>query len=648
MVILSTTDLSLRFGTTSILENISFSINEGDRLGIIGVNGAGKTSLFRLITGEYTPDTGAIYISKGKEIGLLAQNADLNDDISGESAIEHMYLAFSKLLNMEARLEEITNELASRTDTDSDAYIRLTEECSELNHKFNVDGGHYFRGKCKSLLEKMGFDEAMQQMPVSKLSGGERTRLALARLLAAEPDILMLDEPTNHLDVETIQWLETFLATYKNTVMVISHDRYFLDRVTNKTLHIERHAAKLYNGNYTKAQKQREEDREAEMKKYTLQQKEIARVEAMIEQQRRWGQEHNFVTIRAKENYIKHMDKVEKPADALKSIRLSFQSAPAGGNDVIMAEELAKSFGDKKIFEKITFLIKKGERVFFAGPNGCGKSTLMKVLVGKLEPDAGYVELGSNIHVAYYDQENQNLDEKATVLDELWNAYPHLTEYNIRSTLALFLFGYEDTQKLVCDLSGGERARLTLAKLILSKVNLLVLDEPTNHLDIESREALENALAAFEGTIVCVSHDRYFIEKLATKIIEILPPDFPAATFTFTPTAADENAYEAYRVKRELIFSPQAAMQAEEAPAPISNSKEDYLQKKKEAADKRKNERQMAAWRKEMEELEAELVVVTDELYGNAASDYVRAAELDERKTIIEDRLLQLYELTEE
>ncbi len=648
MVILSTTDLSLHFGTTTILENISFSINEGDRLGIIGVNGAGKTSLFRLITGEYMADTGAVYVSKGKEIGLLAQNADLNDDISGESAIEHMYLAFPKLLAMESRLEEIANELANRTDTDSPSYIRLTEEFSELTHKFNADGGHYFRGKCKSLLEKMGFDEHMQQMHISKLSGGERTRLALARLLAAEPDILMLDEPTNHLDVETIQWLETFLATYKNTVMVISHDRYFLDRVTTKTLHIERHAAKLYNGNYTKAQKQREEDREAELKKYNQQQKEIARVEAMIEQQRRWGQEHNFVTIRAKENYIKHMDKVEKPAEALKSIRLSFQSAPAGGNDVIMAEDLAKSFGEKKIFEKISFLIKRGERVFFAGPNGCGKSTLMKVLVGKLQPDSGYVELGANIHAAYYDQENQNLDEKSTVLVELWNAYPHLTEYNIRSTLALFLFGYEETQKLVSDLSGGERARLTLAKLILSKVNLLILDEPTNHLDIESREALENALSAFEGTIVCVSHDRYFIEKLATKIIEILPPDFPAATFTFTPTAADENAYEAYRVKRELIFSPEAALVADEAPVPVSNSKEDYLQKKKEAADKRKNERQMAAWRKEMEELEAELVAVTDELYGAAASDYMRAAELDERKTTIEDRLLQLYELTEE
>ena len=648
MVILSTTDLSLRFGTTSVLENISFSINEGDRLGIIGVNGAGKTSLFRLITGEYTADTGAIYISKGKEIGLLAQNADLRDENTGESAIEHMYLAFPKLLRIEERLEEIANELGKRTDTGSYSYIRLTEEFSELTHKYTVDGGHYFRGKCKSLLEKMGFDENMQAMPISKLSGGERTRLALARLLAAEPDILMLDEPTNHLDVETIQWLETFLSAYKNTVMVISHDRYFLDRVTNKTLHIERHIAKLYNGNYSTAQKQREEEYEAQLKKYTLQQKEIARVEGMIEQQRRWGQEHNFVTIRAKENYIKHMDKVEKPADALKAIRLSFQTAPAGGNDVIIADNLAKSFGGKKIFEKISFLIQRGERVFFAGPNGCGKSTLMKLIVGKETADAGTVEFGANIIPAYYDQENQNLDEKATVLDELWNAYPTFTEYTIRSTLALFLFSYEDTQKLVADLSGGERARLTLAKLILSKVNLLILDEPTNHLDIASREALENALSAFEGTIVCVSHDRYFIEKLATKIIEILPADFPTSTFVFKPSSVDTNVYAAYREKRELLFSPQAALAQDEPIPTTTNSKEDYLQKKKEAADKRKNERQLANYKKEIEELEEELIRVTDELYGEAASDYMRAAELDERKTIIEDRLLQLYELTEE
>ena len=656
MVIFSATDLSLHFGTTTVLENISFSINEGDRRGIIGVNGAGKTSLFRLITGEYTPDSGAIYVSKGKEIGLLVQNADLIplgkeakfEWDKEELAIEYMYRAFPKLLQMEQEIHDIETALMYRTDTGAASYIALTEAFAELTHKFNEDGGHYFRGKCKSILEKMGFDEDMMELPLSKLSGGQRTRLALSKLLASEPDILMLDEPTNHLDVETIQWLENFLANYKKTVMVISHDRYFLDRFTNKTLHIERQKAKLYNGNYTTAQKLREEAREADLKKYNLQQKEIARVEAMMEQQRRWGQERNFVTIRAKENYLKHMEKVEKPADELKSIRLSFQKAPAGGNDVIIADDLSKAFGDKVIFEKLSFLVKRGERVFFAGPNGSGKSTLMKLIIGKDKPSGGTVEFGANIFAAYYDQENQNLDEKSTVLEELWNAYPSLTEYQIRSTLALFLFGYEDTQKTVSDLSGGERARLTLAKLILSKVNLLILDEPTNHLDIASREALENALSAFEGTIVCVSHDRYFIEKLATKIIEILPKDFPASTFVFTPSGDTKNIYEAYRNERELLFSPEAALAVERPVAPQTSSKEDFLQKKKEAADKRKSERQLAAFKKEIEELEAELVTITDELYGDAASDYVRAAELDERRIIVEDRLLQLYELTEE
>ncbi len=645
MIILNASDLSLHFGATTILENISFSINEGDRLGIIGVNGAGKTSLFRIITGEYTPDTGAVYISKDKTIGVLEQNANFEGEDGVESVLEHMFLAYPSLMKMEQRLNEIFYNLSHRTDHESASYVALSNEYGELSDKFAREGGLYFKGKCQSILGKMGFGIDTIEQPVFKLSGGQRTRLELARLLAMEPDILMLDEPTNHLDVETIYWLESFLTSYKKTVIVISHDRYFLDRVTNKILHIERHCAKLYNGNYSTAQKLREENREAELKKYNLQQKEIARVEAMMEQQRRWGQEHNFVTIRAKENYIKHMEKVEKPDDEQKSIRLSFQSAPAGGNDVIIADNLSMKFAGKTIFEKVSFLIKKGERVFFTGPNGCGKSTLMKIIVDMLVPTTGTVELGANIKAAYYDQENQNLDESATVLDELWNAYPTLTEYDIRSTLALFLFKYDDTEKRVSDLSGGERARLTLAKLILSKVNLLILDEPTNHLDIPSREALENALSAFGGTIVCVSHDRFFIEKLATRIIEILPHDFPTSTFVFTPSS-DENAYEAYRAQRELLFSPDAAMNAE-VPEPRSSSKDDYMQKKKEAADKRKNEKQHVAYLKEIEELEAELVKVIDELYGDAASDYIRAAELDERKTIIEDRLLQLYELTE-
>lgn len=647
MIILSTTDLTLRFGTVTVLENISFSINEGDRLGIIGVNGAGKSSLFRLITGEYEAESGAVYISKGKTVGLLAQNADLTNEDCGESALEHMYLAFPNLLRDEKRLAELELAVSTEKDTSSPEYERRTAEFSELHRAFAEAGGEYFRGRCKSILAKMGFDEQTMRLPISSLSGGQRTRLTLARLLASEPDILLLDEPTNHLDVETIQWLETFLANYKNTVLVISHDRYFLDRVTNKTLHIERRRAKLYPGNYSAAEEQRRQQRAADLKKYTQQQKEIARVEAMMEQQRRWGQERNFVTIRAKENYIKHMDKVERPEDELRAIRLSFQSAPAGGSKVVIADDLGVRFQDKTVFEHLSFLIEKGERVFFAGPNGCGKSTLMKTIVGKIQPTAGDIELGTNIFLAYYDQENQNLTESNTVLNELWDAYPTLTEREIRSTLALFLFRYEDTEKHIADLSGGERARLTLAKLILSKVNLLVLDEPTNHLDIPSREALEDALAAFDGTIVCVSHDRYFIEKLATRIVEILPVGQKEPLFSFTPAADEKNSiYSAYRARREACFADVDAP-SKASPVRQTSSKDDYLRKKQMDAEKRKNERQLAAWKKEIEVLEEELERVTKDLYGDAASDYVRAAELDARKTEIEDRLLELYEKNE-
>ena len=370
MISLNASELSLHFGATTILENISFSINEGDKLGIVGVNGAGKTSLFKIITGEYTPDTGSVFISKDKNIGILYQNAGAEYELAEESMLEHMFLAYPTLMKMEKRLNEIVYNLSHRTDTESASYMSMSNEYVVVSEKFESEGGLFFRGKCKSILEKMGFNKLYFDEPLYKLSGGQRTRLELARLLAMEPDILMLDEPTNHLDVETIHWLESYLQAYKKTVIVISHDRYFLDNVTNKILHIERNNAKLYNGNYSSAQKQRAEQREADLKKYTLQQKEIARVESMIEQQRRWGQEHNFVTIRAKENYIKHMEKVDKPEDELKSIKFSFQSAPAGGNDVVMAENLSMAYLEKPIFKDISFTIHKGEKVFFTGPNG--------------------------------------------------------------------------------------------------------------------------------------------------------------------------------------------------------------------------------------------------------------------------------------
>lgn len=647
MIILSASEISLKFGVNTILENISFSINEGDRLGIIGVNGAGKTSLFKIITGEYSPDTGAVYISKDKTIGILNQSVPM-EKLHEETVIEHMFLAYPELMDMEQRLNRIFEEITHRTDTMSASYVARSNEYAELMDKFGRNGGTYFKSKCKSVLENMGFNPLMFDEPVYKLSGGQRTRLTLARLLAMEPDILMLDEPTNHLDVETIHWLEDFLKAYKKTVIIISHDRYFLDSVTNKIFHIEHSTGKLYTGNYSSAQKQREEAREAELKKYTLQQKEIARVEAMMEQQRRWGQERNFVTIRAKENYIKHMDKIDKPQAEEKSIKMTFNAAPSGGNDVVFVDGLSMKFLHKCVFENLTFLIKKKEKVFFTGPNGCGKSTLMKIIAGQLEPTSGYVELGANIKVAYYDQENQNLDEKSTVLDELWNAYPGLTEYDIRSTLALFLFNYEDTEKRVADLSGGERARLTLAKLILSKVNLLILDEPTNHLDIPSREALENALSAFDGTVICVSHDRYFIDRLATRIIEILPPNLPSPIFEFVPSSNSESFYEEYRKKHDLMFCPDLAFSPDQ-PEEITytSTKEDYLKKKREAAEKRKNERMIEAYKKEIAEIEEQIDEINKRLYEESITDYNLATALHETLTNLETRLLELYELTD-
>lgn len=633
MTVISVSDLSLAFGTNVLLQNVSFSLNENDKMGIIGINGSGKTSLFKLILGEYTPDSGDVFISKEKTVGVLRQDGAF-EARDGASPIEIMHDAFPELKSAEKRLAFLSERIEA-------GEVKYLNEYEELNRSYAKQGGLEYKSRCASILRRMGYDDDSMNRPVETLSGGQRTRLSLSVQLCREPDILLLDEPTNHLDIETLTWLENFLVSYKKCVLVISHDRYFLDRVTNKTLIIEHKKARLYNGGYTVSIKKRDEERRTEEKHYAEQQKEIARQEAYIAQQRQFNRERNIIAAESRLKLLAKMDKIERPKEAPRPISLKFTRELQSGNDVMEAKELAVGY-TSPIVKGLNFLIKRGERVFIVGPNGCGKSTLIKNLIGRLEPLAGKLSVGYNVTVGYYDQENQNLTEKNSVLDELWNAYPELKESEVRGTLASFRFFGDDVFKKVEMLSGGERARLTLAKLILSRMNLLILDEPTNHLDIDSKEALEAALSEFEGTIITVSHDRYFIDKLASRIIALAPGELWKRDFLdYTGGYTDFVRYKGDREAELLsIGSPESLS----ASSPASAGKEQYLQAKKSLSDSRKEQKRLEKLKKEAETLEEEIEKITEELFGEAATDYMRAAELEELRASKEDRLLEIYE----
>ena len=638
MIALSASGLTLSFGQDTVLKDVSFAVNDGERVGIIGVNGAGKTSLFRIITGAYTADSGAVYIQKGHTVGILEQNPNLTALPANVSCIEYMYTAFPALLKLEEEIKSTEDALANETDAEKSA--RMASTLTELNRKFALDGGLEFRQRCRGMLMRLGFEEELINQKICTLSGGQYTRLALARLLATEPDILMLDEPTNHLDIDSLAWLESFISGYKKTVLIISHDRYFLDRTTNKTLHVQHGRARLYNGSYSACKKQQEEECAALEKRYKEQQKEIAKIQANIEFQRRCNREHNFVTIRSKEKQLARMEKVELAPKAPRDIRLSFSLEEQSANDVIEAKNLSFSYGQKVLIKDLSFLVRRYERVMFLGPNGSGKSTLMKLINSLIKPDSGKITLGYNIKIGYYDQENRGLSLDKTVFGEMRDEYPDKTDLELRSALALFLFGADDMDKLISTLSGGERARLTLAKLILKKVNLLIMDEPTNHLDIGSCDALENALLAFNGTVVAVSHDRYFINRIATRIIE-LDPDRDGGMVDCELEDYDDAFAEYLRLREIRRQDAQASRPLPKA----SESKQDYEQKKRENAQKRALEKKKERAEAKIKELEAEIERLDEELFGSAASDYVRAAEIDKRKNEIDEELLELYEL---
>ena len=634
MIALSLSDINLSFGADVILKDISFSVNDGDRVGVIGVNGAGKTSLFRVIMGDYTADSGAVYVQKGHTVGMLEQNPDLTALPGDTSVIDYMYTAFPSLLSLESEISALEERLRIADEKEA---LRLSGTLDEKNRAFAERGGLEFRSRCYGMLLRLGFDDTLIKGKIRNLSGGQYTRLSLARLLATEPDILMLDEPTNHLDIDALSWLESFISSYKKTVIIISHDRYFLDKTTNKTLCLQFGKARLYNGSYSASKEQQEAELASIEKRYKEQQKEIAKIKANIEFQRRCNREHNFVTIRSKEKQLARMEKIVLPENAPKDIRMRFSVEEESAGDVLEVKNLGFSYGEKQIFKDLSFLVRRRERVLFLGTNGSGKSTLMKLINSRLTPTAGKITLGYNIKIGYYDQENRGLSESNTVFGEMRAESPTKTDLELRSTLALFLFGADDIDKEIRTLSGGERARLTLAKLILKKVNLLIMDEPTNHLDIGSADALENALLAFDGTIIAVSHDRYFVNKIATRIIDIESEDR-----LFDCRLEDyDNAYDEYIRQRELRRG-----RGEEKPQErTTDSKQDYEKKKRENAERRANERKMEKAKARVEALEKELSELDEELFTTAASDYVRAAEIDTRKNEIEEELLGLYEL---
>ena len=617
MAILTVNNIKKMFGTDVILENVSFEVQKGDRIGLVGINGSGKTTLFKILNGEYTADEGSFTPARETSIGYMEQHVCRDME---KPAFDEVMTVFEPLLRMEAELERLNAEIAAVPDDIDTLILKQTE----LNDRFIAEGGLTCRNRARSTLIGLGFAPEQIMAPIGVLSGGQKAKIQLAKMLLGESNLLLLDEPTNHLDIPSVEWLEDFLKNYSGSYIVISHDRYFLDAVTNRTFEIEHTRLTEYKGNYTKFLRLKEENRLAMQRVYDNTQREIKRIEGIIEQQKRFNQERNYVTIASKQKSIDRLEAtLQKPEDEPDTIRFQFKASQRGGNDVLMAEDLALQFGDNRLFRHVNLDIKRGEKVFLIGPNGCGKTSLLKILLGIYRQTFGDYRFGANIDVGYYDQAQGNLDESKTVIDEIWDLHPYMNQTQVRSALAVFLFKGEDVYKPVKGLSGGERARVLLLKLMLSKANLLILDEPTNHLDIGSCEALEDALMGYDGTLLVVSHDRYLINKLADKIYYLEPDG----------TTLYLGNYDAYLEARQKKETAKAAVQ-ESVQKPNA-----YKLKKERAAEIRKKKSALARCEREVEEAELEIEELNAKLLDPAvASDYEQTLEITNQIAACKER----------
>ena len=519
MIILSCKDICKSYGIRDVLKNITFSINEGDKVGIIGANGEGKSTLFKIITKELSQDSGEVFIDKNKTLGYLSQNLALNSE---KNIYEEALSVFDELLNIESKLSSLEIKMSEPYDEKKASYHeKLIKDYTTLQDLYSHKGGYVYKGEISRVLKGLGFTENDFYKSINTLSGGQKTRVALCKLLLRKPDIILLDEPTNHLDLEAISWLEDYMKNYKGTVLVISHDRFFLDSVTNNTFEVIGGKVECYNVPYTKFIDLRKKNYEAKLKAYNLQQAEIKRQEAIIEKFRSFNREKSIRAAESREKVLEKMDKIEAPTHAKEASKIKFEASVKSGYDVLHIENMAKSYGDKSLFSNLNLDLKRGEKVALIGENGRGKTTLFKIIMDKVEVDKGVKVLGTNVNVGYYDQEQSDLNLDKTIIDEVWDDFPNLTTSKLRSYLASFLFTGDDVFKVINTLSGGEKCRINLLKLILSKSNLLLLDEPTNHLDIISREALEDAILEYDGTLMVISHDRYFLNKVISRILEL-------------------------------------------------------------------------------------------------------------------------------
>lgn len=639
-MILSCQNISKSFGTDEVLRDVNFHIEANEKAAIVGINGAGKSTLLKIIMQEEQADSGEVILSKDKTIGYLAQY----QDISGHRTIyEEVLESRSDILKMEERLREMEGRMNSLSGQELE---NLLDSYHRMSHEFDLLGGYTYRSEVTGILKGLGFLAEEFDKKMSELSGGQKTRVSLGKLLATKPDVLLLDEPTNHLDMESIRWLEGFLLNYKGAVVIVAHDRYFLDRVVSKVVEIFQHKAFVYQGNYTDFAKKKAKVREDLLKQYYNQQREIKHQEEVIAKLKSFNREKSIKRAESREKMLDKIERMEKPTDENTDIHIALEPNVLSGNDVLRVEDLAKAYPSAALFSDISFEIKRGERVALIGNNGTGKTTILKIVNGLVEADEGSVTLGSNVHIGYYDQEHQLLHMEKTIFEEISDDYPELNNTRIRNVLAAFLFTEDDVFKRIGDLSGGERGRVSLAKLMLSDANFLILDEPTNHLDITSKEILENALNQYAGTVFFVSHDRYFINQTATRILELTGETIVnyIGNYDYYLEKHEELTRIYVGANKNNETENQAVAQEETVP----DTKEDWQAKKAQQARLRKLENSLKKTEGRIEELEALIAQIDEEcMKPENATNSAKLGELTREQNEYRQELEQCYETWE-